>query len=210
MMFPKQTEVNKRIPKQKFYDNLDLTPAVKKAFVEQIQSVVWKNKLSPATINLRAGQEVTEIEVFEVSLNTDTLDEAVLRQIDRQIPYHILFCLCFDGRIRFAVGHKEAAGSGGNAFRVNRYFFSEWMEEDEATVSIDGLDMDSVWEGFIAQIGSIQIEDGNTLDEQIAANAQREKIEKEIARLEKLARKESQPKKKFELVQKINGLKNQL
>ena len=37
---------------------------------------------------------------------------------------------------------------------------------------------------------------------------QQEKLEKEIARLKKLARSEKQPKKKFELVQKINVLKS--
>ena len=42
--------------------------------------------------------------------------------------------------------------------------------------------------------------------EQIAVDDQRAKIEKEIARLEKQARAEKQPKKKFELVQKIKEL----
>ena len=35
-------------------------------------------------------------------------------------------------------------------------------------------------------------------------------LDKEIARLEKLARTEKQPKKKFEIVQKINTLKGEL
>ena len=68
--------------------------------------------------------------------------------------------------------------------------------------------MDAVWENVIAQIGGIQIEAGHTLDQQLALDDQRIKLEKEIARLEKLARAEKQPKKKFELVQRINNLKN--
>lgn len=59
------------------------------------------------------------------------------------------------------------------------------------------------------QVGGITIEQGNSLDEQIAADEQRAKLEKEIARLEKLARAEKQPKKKFELVQEINRLKKE-
>lgn len=38
----------------------------------------------------------------------------------------------------------------------------------------------------------------------------KQKLEKEIARLEKQARAEKQPKKKFELVQRIKVLTNQL
>ena len=67
--------------------------------------------------------------------------------------------------------------------------------------------MDAVWENVIVQVGNIRLQTGNTLDQQIAIDEQRAKLEKEIARLEKLAWAEKQPKKKFELVQKINDLK---
>ncbi len=45
------------------------------------------------------------------------------------------------------------------------------------------------------------------MDEQIVADEHRQKIEKEIAKLEKQARTEKQPKKKFELVQRVKALK---
>ena len=90
---PKSTEFNKRIPKQKFYENIAVTPAMKKAFVEQIKIIYWRNKIATTTLNLAAGEQVTEIEVFEVRLSAPKLDESVLRQIDREIPYHILFLL---------------------------------------------------------------------------------------------------------------------
>lgn len=48
-----------------------------------------------------------------------------------------------------------------------------------------------------------------TLDENIARHEKRAKLEKEITKLEKQARTEKQPKKKFELVQKINKLKGE-
>ena len=44
----------------------------------------------------------------------------------------------------------------------------------------------------------------------IEIDTHREKLKKEIERLEKLARKETQPKKKFELVQELNNLKRKL
>lgn len=46
-----------------------------------------------------------------------------------------------------------------------------------------------------------------TLDENLAFHEKQAKLEKEIARLEKRARAEKQPRKKFELVQKIKELK---
>ena len=70
--------------------------------------------------------------------------------------------------------------------------------------------MDAVWENVIFQVGNIQPQTGNTLGQQIAIDEQRAKLEKGIARLEKLAWAEKQPKKKFELAQKINDIKRKL
>lgn len=115
------TEFNKRIPKQKFYENIAVTPAMKKAFVEQIKIIYWRNKIATTTLNLAAGEQVTEIEVFEVRLSAPKLDESVLRQIDREIPYHILFLLEYEGKYRAVIGYKEAA-AGKTAFKVDRYY----------------------------------------------------------------------------------------
>ena len=208
MLFPESTRFDKRIPKQKFYNNLDISPALKRAFVEQIQSVHWSYKLAPETISIGAGMDVAEIEVFEIRLTTQELDEAVLRQIDKQIPYHILFILVHGNQIRLAIAHKNASESGKNAFKVNKYFYTPWQSEADLSISIKGLTMDTVWEGFITQISGIAIQQGNTLDQQIVADEKQAKLKKEIARLEKLARAEKQPKKKFELAQQISMLRN--
>ena len=118
---PVSTEFNKRIPKQKFYENIAVTPAMKKAFVEQIKIIYWRNKIAATTLNLAAGEQVTEIEVFEVRLSAPKLDESVLRQIDREIPYHTLFLLEYEGRYQAVIGYKEAA-AGKTAFKVDRYY----------------------------------------------------------------------------------------
>ena len=98
--FPASTEYGKRIPKQKFYENIEVKPAVRRAFSEQIKLVYWRNKLAATTLNIARGEAVTEVEVFELRLHEPRLDEAVLRQIDREIPYHILFVLTCDGKAR--------------------------------------------------------------------------------------------------------------
>ena len=88
--FPASTEFGKRIPKQKFYENLEVSPALRRVFVDQIRLVYWRNKLAASTLNIAVGEAVTEIEVFEVRLNDPQLDEAVLKQIDKEIPYQML------------------------------------------------------------------------------------------------------------------------
>lgn len=208
---PMTTEFNKRIPKQKFYENIAVTPAMKKAFVEQIKIIYWRNKIATTTLNLAAGEQVTEIEVFEVRLSAPKLDESVLRQIDREIPYHILFLLEYEGKYRAVIGYKEAA-AGKTAFKVDRYYSTDWLDEDDLPVHLEGLTLDAVYESFVRQIaGDVLVEEnGTTLKESIEQQKQREQLEKQIAALEAKIRKEKQPKKKFEMVQKIKMLKERL
>lgn len=57
--------------------------------------------------------------MLEIRLQEQKLDEAVLRQIDKEIPYHILFLLTYEGKEQAWIGYKEAAASGSNAFKVS-------------------------------------------------------------------------------------------
>ena len=149
---PKSTEFNKRIPKQKFYENLSVTPAIRKAFTKQIKMIYWRNKLAATTLNLAPGEQVMEIEVFEVRLASPDLDENVLRFIDREIPYHILFLLEQNGKYQAVMGYKEAAASGKAAFKVERYYYTEWMNETELPLHLEGLTLDAIYENLIRQI----------------------------------------------------------
>ena len=163
--FPALTEFGKRIPKQKFYENMDIMPVLKRIFVEQIHSIYWRNKLAATTLNLAAGEDVTEIEVFEVRLTAPQLDEAVLCQIDREIPYHILFVLTCEGKTQAWIGYKEAVVSSSNAFKVKRYYHTDWIPENELQFHVDGLNIDAVYENLVRQITGnvLQSDSGESL-----------------------------------------------
>ena len=59
---PQSTEFNKRIPKQKFYEHITVSPALKKSFVDQIRMIYWRNKVAATTVNLAPGTIVDEVE----------------------------------------------------------------------------------------------------------------------------------------------------
>lgn len=218
--FPKSTEFNKRIPKQKFYENLDISPALKRAFVEQIKSVIWKNKIAPSTTNLAPGKEVTELEVFEIHLTEPALDEAVLRQIDKQIPYHILFLLECEGSYQAWIGYKEAAQSGANAFKVSGYYHSEWQTVEELELKVEGLDLDAVYEGLVRKLNQeLRVEsgelsegwsDGLSLKENIQRDEQIARLKKQIAALQARIKRERQLNKQMELNAELKKLKREL
>lgn len=210
--FPVSTEFNKRIPKQKFYDNLDVSPTLRRVFVDQIRIVYWRNKLAASTLNIAAGEVVSEVEVFEVRLNAPKLDEAVLKQIDKEIPYHILFILTCDGKAQAWIGYKEAAASGSNAFKVNRYYHTDWMPEDELQLRIDGLNMDTVYESIVRQIAGdkLQTDSGESLKESVQRDEQKKQLEKQIAALESKMRREKQLNRQMEMNAELKKLREEL
>ena len=207
--FPISTEFNKRIPKQKFYENLDISPTLRRVFVDQIRLVYWRNKLAASTLNIAAGEVVSEVEVFEVRLNEPLLDEAVLKQIDKEIPYHILFILTCDGKAQAWIGYKEAAASGSSAFKVNRYYHTDWMPEDELQLRIDGLNMDTVYESLVRQIAGnkLQAESGESLKESVERDEKKKQLEKQIAALESKMRKEKQLNRQMEMNAELKQLR---
>lgn len=210
--FPDSTEFNKRIPKQKFYENMEVSSSLRRVFVEQIKIVYWRNKLAVSTLNIASGENVTEIEVFEVRLTEAILEETVLRQIDKEIPYHILFILTCDGKAQAWIGYKEAATSGSNAFKVNRYYHTEWMPENELRFSIDGLNMDAVYENLVRQIAGeiLQTNFNESLKDSVERDEERRRLEKQIAALENKIRKEKQLNRRMEMNTELKLLKKQL
>ena len=209
---PKSTEFNRRIQKQKFYENLTVSSAMKRVFVEQIRVIWWRNKIAPATMNLAAGETVTEIEVFEVCLSTPQLDETVLRQIDKEIPYHILFLLEYEGKYQAWTAYKEAAGSGTNAFKVGTYYHTDWMEEAALPLKLDGLNTDKVYENFVRQIAGEALTSGagETLKESVERDTHRRELQKQIAALQVKVRRERQLNKQVQLNAELKQLRRRL
>ena len=208
---PKTTEFNRRIPKKKFYENLSVTPAIRKALTEQIKTIYWRNKLATTTLNLAHGEQVTEVEVFEVRLNSPKLDENVLRLIDREIPYHILFVMEYEGRYQAVIGYKEIAGSGKAAFKVDRYYYTDWMEENQLPLHLEGLTMDAIYENFVRQIAgdSLNSNENATLKESVELQKYREQLEKRMAMLRKKFKREKQLNRKMELRAELKQLEEE-
>ena len=209
---PKSTEFNKRIPKQKFYEKLNVTPTLKRSFIDQIKTVIWRNKIAESTLNISPGKTVTEIEIFEIQLNSSELDTDVLKLIDKEIPYHIVFILSFDGKYQAWTAYKEEAASGNSAFKVDTYYHTEWVAEEELPLKADGLDIDRVYENFVRQIAGDALKNVNdeSLKESVEREKRREQLKKQIAVLEAKMRKEKQFNKQVEMNGQLKRLKKEL
>ena len=194
---PKSTELSKQLPKKAIYEKFNMNTAAKEKFDADISRIYIVAEISPNTVNIDKGETVPMIFVLQVLLKHKKFDPKTISQISKLIDQKMLLVLDCDEERKLAIHHSKLIQS-------------DWKSIDDCSVSLTGLNLDKVWENFITQVGCIEIEHGHSLDEQIASDEQKTKLLKEIARLEKLAKKEKQPKKKFEIVQQIKELQKGL
>lgn len=226
---PESTTFDRRVPKQKFYGNLAVSAALKRSFIDEIKTIWWRNKFAVDTLNLAKGTTVTEIEVFEIELANGELNEDILRQMDRLIPYHLLFVLSFADRVQAWIGYKEASAAGENAFKVSRYYHTDWIPREALRFTLSGLTLDKVYENLVrnihaasqpAPIGRDGLRavgeaeaawrDDLSISENIVRDTARARLEKQIAVLEAKMRREKQLNRKMELNAELKRLRKEL
>lgn len=138
---------------------------------------------------------------------------SLLRQIDREIPYHILFLLEYQGKYQAWIGYKEAAASGNKAFKVNGYYHTEWFAEEELPLKLEGLSVDAVYENFVRQIAGDKLKigtSGESLKESVTRDKQRAQLQKQIDTLKAKIRKEKQLNKQMQMNNEIKKFKKEL
>jgi len=194
---PKKTEMNKQLPKKVIYEKFKMNTAAKEKFDGDIKKLSIINEISPLTVNVEKGKEISNFFVLRVSLKNKDFDEINILLISKLIEQHMIFVLEYEDQASLAVYQK-------------RLHQSHWQPIQTLEIKLSGLNLDTIWENLLIEIGGIEIENGNTLDEQLVIDEVRQKLEKQIAALEKQARVEKQPKRKFELVQQIRSLEKKM
>jgi hypothetical protein len=193
---PQSTETKKQLPKKAIYAKFDLKPSQRESFDADISRIDIVNVVSPTTIPAIAeGVEVKEFYVLAVQMKRKEYDPKNLLLLTKLIPQRMVFALHFDDEVQFSVYHTKL-------------ITSDWAERTRHAVSLQGLNLDAVWDNIVKSIGGIDVAEGNTLVEQIRENAEREKILKQIEVLQHKMAIEKQPRRKRELFEEIKELKN--
>lgn len=197
LSLPKATEMSKQLPKKAIYTKFQMNTAAKGKIDADISRITIVNEITPNKVNIPAGDEVKSFFVLLVTLKRKEFEEKTIATLSKLIPQNILFVLECGNESKLAIYHTKLMQT-------------DWKPTEKQRIELQGLNLDKVWENIVVAVGSVDIEQGNTLDEQIAIDDKKTKIEKEIARFEKQARAEKQPKKKFELASQAKALKKQL
>lgn len=195
---PRSTQVNRRVAKEKLYQNATLAPQTREMIKDQIDSVFWRNKLADSTMAISAGETVAEIQIFEIQLRQRELDKRVLPAIAKAIPYKILFILVFGDEAQVWI---EASGT---------FYNTDWQPLGGFTLKFEGLNLDAVYENLARQISGGRLGTDGDIEEAVDRDKKRQKIERDIAALGKRLLREKQFNKQVELNGELKRLKKEL
>lgn len=197
---PKKSEVNKFIPKSKFFTKATVNTKTKQLFTDSIQKIVWRYKLSKETINVSGTDSVEEIQIFEVELKDRNIPKGVLQIIDKAIPYPILYVFTYRDFSSFGMVVRDSD--------TPKYYFSDWNEP--VAFDFNGNDLEQIYQKIIR--GFIKSGDNNKNDFKalITLDVKKDRLEKEILALERKLKLEKQFKKQMEINRFIRHKKKEL
>ena len=197
---PQSTIVKKQLPKKAIFAKFDLKPSQRESFDVDIARIDIVAVVNPTTVSaVGEGTEIKEFYVLAVQLKQRDFDAKNIALLTKLIPRKIVFALHYEEEVQFAIYHTKLITSNWQLLTPNSSF-----------ITVQGLDLDVVWENIVKNIGSIEVEDGKTLKEQIKADDERAKILKQIEILDKKCRTEKQPRRKLEIFEQIKKLKKGL
>lgn len=193
---PKATEANRQLTKTLVYKQFTLTVQQRDRFDTDISRMAIVNVVSPDTVPaLAAGESVKSFYVLAVLLKRKDYDEKNIAMLAKLIPQHLLFVLQYENEMQLAI------------FQEN-LFVSPWHNTANLpALSLNGLNLDRVWDNIVTTVGSFSIQGENTLKEQIKQDEAQAKLQRQIELLEKRCRQEKQPRRKAELFEDLKLLK---
>ena len=203
------------MPKSKIYLHGKPNAALRALFVSQVESITWAYKLAPETINLPAKPDVPEIEVFDIAIKTPEISHAVLRCIDKAIPFPILFNLRFDGRTQPVAAYKRPSEANASQWVVGDYHAAPWQADSQTNSQAKpglpvALDLHGLYEQLIRQHLSVPARVGESLREQLDRLALLASKQLEANKLASRLSQEKQFNRKVELNAHLRSLRQEL
>ena len=186
---PKSTVVDKFIPKTAFYNKLNITTGVKEEFVNKIDKITWKNKISEDTIGITKTNEIEELQIFEIILKDKSIPKNVIRTIAKSIPYPILFKLVYKEGFYYSIGLYQDK-------KLVDLYFSEWNYN--LNFNFSGINLSVIYEKIVKEIIKEQ-QNEQKFDIIIETSNKKKTLEKEITLLQNKITIEKQFNKKVEL-----------
>jgi len=208
--YPANTLLGSNVPKNKFYQKLEVSARLKQRFTDDIASFRWLYKLAPSTLNVADGQRVHEIAIFVATLKQRDCPHDVFLFIDRHLPRHVVFILEHEGQCKWLLNYKEWKNEKAGTFHIVQTFATDWMAPDQLSLPLEGQTMDALYEAMAGRISGFGTTDAADTRRIIDWEDRIRKASRTLEALQRKIKSERQFNRQVELNREARALKQQI
>jgi hypothetical protein len=220
-------KTGQKIAKETIYKQANPSTEIKKLFVQQVEQIIWRYKLSPDTLNVAASEDVSEVQVIDLIFKPDCheVNSQILATLDKTILSAIYFRLFYSSNLHFkmqcAMADKRANKRDNEQMVIRDYFFSpkiavSFYHDVNLPIINQGqklpvvLNMTSLHQALLRNLLLEPALKNETLDEQLKRIANLKALNNKLASTQAAIRKEKQFNRKVELNLLLNQLKQKI
>ena len=205
--FSSKTQVDKKFRLPDLYKMMAAERDVK-ADAQNILSVTLKNVLSEDTLGIPAGDNVTEIYIFEIELSDKRIPPLFIACLDRAINLHTFFVLrCGAERLLYGC-FKERTEKG---VKLGKFYATDWQAESALVpLPLNVASIGDIYTAMLDELIPITAKTGENTGDFVARYDKIVRLKKEIVKKQKQVDAERQPKRRFALNDELTALKREL
>lgn len=209
--YPKSAAFGRVVPKSKIYEHAGANTALRDLFVRDVDQIVWRFKLAPETINLSATKAVVEVQVFGISLKTGKLDDAVLRAIDKAIPFPSIFELTWRGKRKATAAFKRPSEADSAKWVISEYFATDWTPEDAPRVPLPvALNLGALYERMLTAMMPAPIQSDEDIQARVSRMEAIRAKSREVERIKARLTREKQFNRRVAINSELRAAKHEL
>lgn len=187
--FSSKTVVDKTFKINELFKQMSASKEVK-TDASLVTSIVLKNVLSPTTLNCESDKSVKEIYVFEITMKERYVPELFIKELDKVIKLHTLFCVRHEDYELSMISYKLGTHKG-------KYWQTNWGNDDNYNVP-PASTIPEMYKFMLSKFLTYPPFDSESVEEYVKRYNQLSKLDFQIGKTLSAIAHESQSKKRFE------------
>ena len=203
--FNEKTQVNIQFKMLELFRTIKADKVVK-ADAGNVTRVTLSNVLSPDRTNMETSDNVKEIYLFDIELNSNKIPEKFIEALNKSINFQTLLTLRYNDKVKYIIAVKII---DDEKIKILKTFESDWQEEqlDDMPISVK---LENIYKQMITKftLYPFRIDENfkQYVDRMSAIKKQKSEIEKQT----KIMNAEKQPNIKMKLNDEIKQMKKEL
>ena len=203
--YNEKTQVNIQFKMLELFKTIKADKIVK-ADASNVTKVTLSNVLSPDRTMMTESEQVKEIYVFDIELNSNRIPEKFLEALNKSINFQTLFKLKYSDLIKYIIAIKFF---DDEKTKILKTFETQWIKEEKQDFPLT-TKLENVFKEMLHIITSYAFRQDENFIDYIERLSTIKKLQTEIEKQTKIMNNEKQPNIRMRLNDEIKQMKKEL